>query len=302
MIQNVLQLESILENTLLQDTEKELIQFTDQGYESVIAIRLSAEIDALQAWQHLYDQIEITGRYPILVMDMFDDDTFSRYGFDDEDRGERVGDAPNQIIQASENINLAEEFKKISEDESISLDEIVEMACDETLAYYGQVPHIENIDHFLIQHQLNTLFEIEHWFLQWEIQHCEHALSPEHVNTWHLDWFDAEDQSILLMPFKEGEKALAYLNFYGSPIRNSQFLIALFKMWREKYQAQLVAHYGTMLHFSLPQPITNLEDAFEIACQQYQIAPCTTILPGVSLRAHAKALLLMKRWFLHERP
>ncbi|ELR99905.1 hypothetical protein [Gloeocapsa sp. PCC 73106] len=32
------------------------------------------------------------------------------------------------------------------------------------------------------------------------------------------------------------------------------------------------------------------------------IAPCITILPGVTLRQHAQTLLSLNRWFLHERP
>lgn len=44
------------------------------------------------------------------------------------------------------------------------------------------------------------------------------------------------------------------------------------------------------------------EEAFQLACEQEAIAECTTMLPGVSLRNHTRALLSVNRWFLHERP
>lgn len=36
--------------------------------------------------------------------------------------------------------------------------------------------------------------------------------------------------------------------------------------------------------------------------EQVALAECTTLLPGVSMRDHARALLAVNRWFIHERP
>lgn len=57
-----------------------------------------------------------------------------------------------------------------------------------------------------------------------------------------------------------------------------------------------------MLQFVVARRPATAEEALELAWQQYLVAPCTMLLPGVSVRDHARALLHIDRWFLHERP
>ena len=57
-----------------------------------------------------------------------------------------------------------------------------------------------------------------------------------------------------------------------------------------------------MLQLVVKRKPATLEEAFQLAWEQVAIAPCTNLLPGVSLRDHAKALFHLDRWFLHERP
>ncbi len=79
-------------------------------------------------------------------------------------------------------------------------------------------------------------------------------------------------------------------------------MIALLKYWHEKYGSELVCHYGTVLQLTTKTLPTSPDEAFQLAWEQQTIAPCTTILPGISLRDHARELLHTYRWFLHERP
>ncbi|WP_455210808.1 DUF4253 domain-containing protein [Kaarinaea lacus] len=57
-----------------------------------------------------------------------------------------------------------------------------------------------------------------------------------------------------------------------------------------------------MLHFDVQRKPESIDDAFRLAWEQEALAPCTTALPGESLRDHARALLAADKWFLHERP
>ena len=66
----------------------------------------------------------------------------------------------------------------------------------------------------------------------------------------------------------------------------------LLKKWHEQYEAELVCHFGTMLNFIVAKPPNTSESAFELAWEQMVIAECTIILPGVSLRDHARSLLV----------
>lgn len=68
----------------------------------------------------------------------------------------------------------------------------------------------------------------------------------------------------------------------------------LLQKWPEQYQAQLVCHYGTMLQLSLTESPSNLDEAFTLAWVQIAIAPCTVLLPGVSLREHDSSLIRAK--------
>jgi hypothetical protein len=121
----------------------------------------------------------------------------------------------------------------------------------------------------------------------------------------HLGWFEPPGPcAIVLAPAETGEEALAYTGgFFGArPPHGLAGVIALAGAWRTEYGAELVANWGTMLQFSVSQPPTTIGTAFRLAHEQVVLAPCTTIPQGVSLRAHARALLGRTEWFLHERP
>jgi hypothetical protein len=100
------------------------------------------------------------------------------------------------------------------------------------------------------------------------------------------------------------EEALAYTGgFFGAFGPDGLAgVIAVARHWRTKYGAELVANWGTMLQFHVNRPPTTIKDAFDLAHEQAVLAPDTTILPNVSLRDHARALLGRTEWFLHERP
>ena len=124
------------------------------------------------------------------------------------------------------------------------------------------------------------------------------------TDTRHLDWYTPDRQTIplLLLPTQESWNALAYLHWFGACTVGTPVAMRFLRQWHQKYGAELVCHYGTMLQLKVQSRPSTPEEAFELAWQQESLAPCTTILPGVSLREHARALLMVDRWFLHERP
>ncbi|WP_428268063.1 DUF4253 domain-containing protein [Haliangium sp.] len=68
------------------------------------------------------------------------------------------------------------------------------------------------------------------------------------------------------------------------------------------FGAEIVAHYGTMLQLIVSRRPDDIDDAWALAYAQQLVAECTTVLPGISLRDHARALMHADRWFLHQRP
>jgi hypothetical protein len=143
---------------------------------------------------------------------------------------------------------------------------------------------------------------LEAWLLRWEEDYrpttaCE---SLDH----HLAWTPVvEPCAVALVPTDHPTDALAYTGFFGAYGPSGlPGLIAVARDWSARYGAELVTNWGTMLWFAVSRPPEDIDDAFRLAHEHTVLAPCTTILPGVSTRDHARALLGRDRWFLHERP
>jgi len=120
----------------------------------------------------------------------------------------------------------------------------------------------------------------------------------------YLNWYEPDcGMGIILLPTLNSWETLAYISFFGAEgLGETEKVMTLLKSWQQRFSAELVAHYDTRLQFVVQQPPSNLEAAFQLAWEQYMIAPCPLALPGISLREHARALLHTQQWFLHERP
>lgn len=269
----------------------------------------------LEAWSLLRSNIAQTGRWPVLTMLHADrsatwqtqveqSDLFSRFGFDQENGAGRKGDSPAAVVQASAGLDVAQSLAEIPQDESITTEEYLEVAADDTLRGFGTTPQTGDALGFLIENRLYSVEDIERWFFAWEIATFPNALELPVTGLAHLQWFEprTEIQALVLMPSERGWEVPAYMNWYGSSRTSSQFVVALLKEWNERYGAELVAHFGTMLQLCTTRRPDTWEEAFHLAWQQHMIAPCTTLLPGVSIRDHARALMHTNQWFLHERP
>ncbi|MBF0377438.1 MAG: DUF4253 domain-containing protein [Desulfamplus sp.] len=196
-------------------------------------------------------------------------------------------------------------FDSFPLDYSLSIEDALEIALDSTQRQFGKIPFIEDRLSFLLNESLSTYYDIERWFFEWEINHCEDSLALPEYGLAHIKWFEPTSETLLLMPSLRGWETPAYINWFaagGAGRCNSQFIVALLDEWHSKYGAELVGHYGTMLHFVVDRRPSTPNEAFHLAWQHNMVAPCTTILQGVSIRDHARALLHTNKWFLHERP
>jgi hypothetical protein len=78
----------------------------------------------------------------------------------------------------------------------------------------------------------------------------------------YLKWFEPDNCSLLLLPTASSEEVLAYVSFYGGEGPGGhERLIALLRSWRERYGAEMVACWGTMLQLQVNAPPQTLEDA-----------------------------------------
>lgn len=137
----------------------------------------------------------------------------------------------------------------------------------------------------------------EHWLAA--LEKAQGAADPERGRQ---ERFEPDNAWLVLLPTPHSEEALAYLHWYGMERGRADGFIALLRRWREQHGAELWAHYGTMLEFTVRQPPQDFDSALALAREHDLAAPCTLALPGIALRHHALGLIDHGAWFLHERP
>ncbi len=183
------------------------------------------------------------------------------------------------------------------------LEDCIDFSLASTRDHFGSCPDRSQIEALIQNNTVQSYVDLEQWLLNWELQNFGKAAIVA-SDTRYLDWFepDSPQAPLLLLPTEHSWECLAYLHWYGACSAGTPIAMGFLKQWHQQYGAELVCHYGTMLQFIVGRPPTTLEEAFQLAWEQETLAECTTILPGVCLRDHARSLLTVDRWFLHERP
>ncbi|MCU0491029.1 MAG: DUF4253 domain-containing protein [Chloroflexaceae bacterium] len=265
-----------------------------------------APAQQFEVWQIFRNLVEQTGRYPLLVEDWIGGRTFfSTYWYEAEVSAGHIADVtPDAVLAAVPQADMQAFLVKREAMIRDELAEGVDFELELTQQQFGSCPAKEEVLALVDQGVIQSPVSLNRWLFDWELQTfgLEKALEPPDPG--YLGWFDPNHSqaTMLLLPVTEGWNTLAYLHWYGSLTGGTPVTIQFLKKWHDDYQAELVCHYATMLGFYVGQPPRTPEDAFRLAWEQVALAECTTILPGVSLRDHARSLLAVNRWFLHERP
>lgn len=214
------------------------------------------------------------------------------------------GATPAEVLQDADGVNVDEVVRVLLEQErdlAPSLDEDeLSYTLEDCAHEIGSAPTVGDVRDFVAASDLPPSVAAERAVLE----HVLRAGACERLDaSGHMEWFEPEGQptAMLLLPVSSSVDALAYVHWYGAEER-SQDAIAVMRRWEERYGATLVAHWGTMLQFTVERPPTTLEEAWSLALEQMLLAPCTTLLPGVALWRHAAELVGRRTWFVHERP
>ncbi|MFE4105061.1 DUF4253 domain-containing protein [Almyronema epifaneia] len=268
-----------------------------------IAFALQVEAaNALAAWQLLRSHLQQTQRYPILSEGWGSDDFFARFYYQEEVSSGTLQNTSPESILAQVATADTDAFLAARQAASADyLEDAIPSALENTKAYCGTCPTESKIRELIADGTVCTELDLEKWLFNWELQNCEaKALTP--LDTCHLDWFTPDNPTLLLLPIDQGWQSLAYLHWYGACSVGTPIASRFLQKWHQQYHAELVCHYGTMLQLQVGKRPASPAAAFELAWQQVALAECTILLPGVSLRDQARALLNLDRWFLHERP
>lgn len=146
---------------------------------------------------------------------------------------------------------------------------------------------------------------LDRWLFQWEQTLINGRKADVSVDDTYLNWFVPTHQPccIVLLPSATSWRAGALLDFYGvSNPDDSAVFLSLLRRWHDRWGAEIVASFGTMLELIVTSPPDQPQDLLDLAIEQHLLASCTTMLPMVPVRHHARALAGRPTWFLHERP
>ena len=313
MINHIPQLKELISGSALESCELAELPIPETQ-QMVLAIKVN-HYHAQRAWQVMRAKIEETRRWPILIacwgnrtsswrQQLHQENLFDRFPFQHElDRENRENLSPEMIISGAQQIELEASLHHLSLDAEEDLKEYLSYTILETQEQFGEAPELSLLNQLIDSEELNSPLDLERWLFNWEIEHFPEKATASIDNS-YIQWFEPvnEAMALLLMPTINSWEIPAYISWYGAESCNSELVVALLKHWHRKYGAELVAHYGTMLQLLTQTLPMSPEDAFILAWEQQVIAPCTTCLPGVSLRNHTREMLHSHQWFLHERP
>ena len=320
MINTTDELATLLKNTFLEKREIIELKVPDNEH-AALAIQINPT-EILEAWQLLRSHLSVTQRWPVVVTswnfqhqdwqsDIVQSHFLDRQPFQYE-TSQHPPDSytPEEIISRSAGVNLStflEQEAKNQREESDpqALKEEIEYELERVSEPLDVSSIRSQLQALVDKGELRSTVELEKWMLESEIAHDIGTDQPQEAEDGYLGWYEADaNQSLalILLPTANCWETVAYIHWFGAEGVGSDIVVAFLKQWHDRYGAELVCHYGTMLQFIVNKKPENLQEAFELAWEQTAIAPCTTLLPGISLRDHARELMSCDRWFLHERP
>jgi Domain of unknown function (DUF4253) len=301
MFNTIEAISNLLKGTFLEGSAIRQLEI-DESDEFAIEIKVPLN-KALDAWHLMRAKLKGAQQYPVITEG--DNDYFSRFYYrEEEEAGKLRGVSPRAIIAEVSTANLDDFLEKQRIARKEFLEDSIEFSLEETSERFGRCPNDSEVRELIHQNVIQSPVDLEKWLFEWELEHFDRDDVLTTPDTGYLGWYEPHSQlvSLMVLPIENGWDVLAYLHWFGACSAGTPVAIGFLRKWFQQYGAELVCHYGTMLQLEVESLPKTPEEAFELAWQQEALAECTTILPGVSLRHHARSLLSVNRWFLHERP
>jgi hypothetical protein len=112
-------------------------------------------------------------------------------------------------------------------------------------------------------------------------------------------WYTPDSVLLMLLPTSDVRSSGYWVDFHGAPTQGYQRLLAeVLAQWRHRWDARLVASWGTMLQFQVGRRPAPGDDAWTAAGQLKALAPNLDL----SRWEVAVALPAGDAWFVHNRP
>jgi hypothetical protein len=247
-------------------------------------------------------------------------DLFNRYSYEQEDyvRINKTGTSPQSIIERAKSFDLEkyieaqdEEFLLWQFDEE-EIEDILVSAVESIEEKHGNAPEIDELLKALglSDRELGVSItgedvheeKFERWLFEWELANGNYEKAVNYEGKiYPRDWFYGNPQyAVILLPTQNSWESLAYIHWYGaSPA--TECAMAFLKRWHDNYQAELVCHFGTVLHLNVGKlPQTPME-GFDLMVEQFTFSDYE-MRDNFNMSDYARYLMKVNHWTFHERP
>ncbi|HEY7068910.1 MAG TPA: DUF4253 domain-containing protein [Acidimicrobiales bacterium] len=307
MIDEATGVEALLQGTALAGRPVERAAYVGPDWaprppvadDPVLFVRCEPD-EIASAWRAARSVVDRTGRWPVVTAGWAEGRPLEAELFD---RVGRVADLPAPLADDELDERLGARFAQ-RDSFRFDHDDRLRYELDVTARSFGSAPSLAEVGRSLGPDPGRDT--LDRWLFGWEQALVDGGAAGGLVDDTYLKWFVPARQPccVVLMPTATGWEAGALLDFYGASHLDGWLtvLVSLLRRWQERWGAEIVASFGTMLELAVSSPPTEPQDLIDLAVEQCLLASCTTLLPGIHLRQHARVLAGRSTWFLHERP
>ncbi len=301
--------ESLLDRIGLAGRAHLVLDTADQDSALLVEITLD---EMLQRWNDARAAVHDTGRWPIVCCSWLgagswseqfgQEDLFSRWSF--QQANPDLDPSPKALIARAADLDLDsrldEQAARTGAYWSERLDEWIAYDVPISKKRVGIRPDQGAVRGAAAQAPKDPSRAIDRFLYEWERQHGYDAPPPLD----YQDWFTPDDAiALVLLPTSVPWEVHAYVSsLFDIDVYGGEIVIAAARRWNERWGAEPVALWGTMMQLMVSRPPTSPDDAWMLAREHDILAANTLSNPGISLRDHARALAKLDRWFLHSRP
>lgn len=304
MIGDPNELAAALEGTILGGRPVEVFDIPLHDL-AAFAVAIAPD-EVVAGWTAARGLLEVSGRWPVATTSwnlgpVDPAELFSRFPFETSSQHDA---APLAVLARAEAIDIAEHIAErlaaLREEEPV--DEWIDHEVNETYTKFGVAPSVEEVWHAIADEGLQGRVDLDRWLFGWELANVEEPTSLQPPDLGYQEWYQPSGQSaIVFLPTPRPWETLGFMSWWASEFAGgNEPLVAVLNDWYDRFGAELVAHWGTMLQVVTSRRPSDPEAAWHLALEHELIAPDT--LQQLPVREHARTLLQANRWLLHERP
>lgn len=305
MIRDPHELAAALEGTALGGRLVESLDVPEHE-EAALAVAIAPD-EVVAGWTAARRLLEVSGRWPVATASwnrrpIAPDELFSRIPYEANSSHDT---APLTVLARASKIDAAQHIAAQlgALDEHEPIEEWIDHEVSETYSKFGKAPSIEQVRHAVAKEGMRSRTDLDQWLFSWELANVDEPDSLQPPDTWYQEWDQPSGQrpAIVFLPTPHSWGTLAFMSWWASELAGgNEPLIAVLHDWHDRFGAELVAHWGTILQFTISRRPPNPGAAWRVALEHELIAPYT--LHQLPIREHARTLLRAERWLLHERP